>query len=256
MVMRKKVLDKMFDNPPPKRGIPAPKDLPRMPPARIPCSHEELEQHLQKYLKLIKDQGADDARIISARDIPQDPRVLLKCSHPKCPGYGMSGCCPPHCTGDFPKAKEYMNAYNWAIVYRVNIPPEGRKYVSGPESLASYTTKEGRHHLGSFQRYCYGMGDEVESAAFYDGHYFAINCHFGPCLTSLCEEFDHCQEIKAGVCRFPTIAKPSVEQTFCVDFIRLAAKVGWEHYMLGFCPQPQDYPQGFVSYATGLILID
>ncbi len=63
--MRKKVLDKMFDNPPPKRGVPAPKDLPRMPPARIPCSHEELEQHLQKYLKLIKDKGADDARIIS-----------------------------------------------------------------------------------------------------------------------------------------------------------------------------------------------
>ena len=49
----------------------------------------------------------------------------------------------------------------------------------------------------------------------------------------------------------------SVEQTFCVDFIsRLAAKVGWEHYMLGFCPQSQDYPQGFVYYATGLILVE
>jgi predicted metal-binding protein len=54
------------------------------------------------------------------------------------------------------------------------------------------------------------MGDEVERKAFYDGHYFAINCHFGPCLTSLCEEFDHSQELKAGVCRFPTIATSRV----------------------------------------------
>ncbi len=72
------------------------------------------------------------------------------------------------------------------------------------------------------------MGDAVEGAAFYDGHYYAINCHFGPCLMSLCEEFDHCMEIKAGVCRFPTIAKPRVEQTFCVDFIKLANKPGLE----------------------------
>ncbi len=31
------------------------------------------------------------------------------------------------------------------------------------------------------------MGDDVQSAAYYHGHYFAINCHFGPCLVSLCE---------------------------------------------------------------------
>jgi hypothetical protein len=110
--MSKKVMEKMFDNPAPKMGIPQPKDLPRIQPARISCSHKELEKQLQKYLKLIKDLGADDARIISDQDIPQDPRVLLKCSHPKCPCYGRSGCCPPHCTGDFPKAKEYLRAYN------------------------------------------------------------------------------------------------------------------------------------------------
>jgi len=254
--MNKDILRKMFDNPPPKVGIPAAKAIPRISPGRVPYSHEELENHLQKYLAMIKAKGADDARIINCRNIPQDPRVLLKCSHPKCPGYGVSGSCPPHCGGDFQKAKEYLKAYTWAIVYRVNIPAEGRKYICGPDSLLCYSTKEGRHRLGSFQRYCHGMGDEVESAAFYDGHYFAINLHFGPCLTSLCEEFDHCQEIKAGVCRFPTLAKPSVEQTFCIDLIRLATNIGWEHYMMGFCPQPQDFPPEFVSYFIGLILIE
>jgi hypothetical protein len=100
------------------------------------------------------------------------------------------------------------------------------------------------------------MGDEIESVAYYDGHYFAVNCHFGPCLTSLCEEFDQCQEIKTGICRFPTIAKPSVEQTFCVDFIKLASSFGWSHYMLGMCPHPEDYPKNQTSFAVGLILIE
>jgi len=250
------VLKKMFDNPPPKMGIPEAKDIPRMPTTRIPCTPEELQEHLQKYLKIIKEKGADDARIVNARDVPQDPRVLLKCSSPKCPFYGRSGCCPPHCTGNFQEAKEYLSAYNWAIVYRVDVPDEGREYLTGPKLLEQIKTPEGRHRLASMQRYCYHMGDAVESTAFYDGHYFAINCHFGPCLTSLCEEFKDCQEMKAGVCRFPTIAKPSVEQTFCVDFLKLAAQVGWHHHMMGYCAFPQDYPKGHKSFQLGLILID
>lgn len=254
--MNSELLKKMFDNPPPKMGLPLPENIPRRPTTRIPFSHEELEDHLQKYVSLIKKKGANDARIVSARDIPQDPRVLLKCSTPKCPGYGLSGSCPPHCTGDFQRAKEYVNAYDWAIVYRVDIPKEGRKYVSGPESLDGYRTKEGRHRMVSFSRYFHSMGDYVESVAFYDGHYFVINCHFGPCLSSLCEEFDQCQEIKTGVCRFPTIAKPSVEQTFCVDFIKLANSLGWSHYMLGMCPHPEDYPEDATSFSIGLILIE
>lgn len=254
--MKPDLLQKMFDNPAPRMGIPEKRSIPRRQTGRIPFSAEELQEHLQKYLKLIQENGADDARIVSARDIPQDPRVLLKCGHPKCPGYGLSGSCPPHCTGDFQKAKEFLQAYSWAIVYRVDIPSEGRKYMSGPESLETYKTREGKHRLGSFQRYFQGIGDEIESIAFYDGHYFAINCHFGPCLITLCEEFEHCQEIKAGVCRFPTLARPSVEQTFCVDFIKLTASLGWEHYMMGFCPRPADYPEGYTSYATGLLLIE
>ena len=109
-----------------------PKDIPRMPTTRIPCTPEELAGASSKIPQNDQRKGADDARIVNARDIPQDPRVLLKCSSPKCPFYGRSGCCPPHCKGSFQEAKEYLNAYNWAIIYRVNIPEEGRDYVTGP----------------------------------------------------------------------------------------------------------------------------
>jgi len=114
-----------------------------------------MHAHLQKYLKLIKEKGADDVRIVNARDIPQDPRVLLKCSSPKCPFYGQSGGCPPHFTGSFQQAKEFLNAYNWAIVYRVDIPDEGRQYATGPGLFEQLKTKEGRHKLASMQRYCF-----------------------------------------------------------------------------------------------------
>ena len=145
--MNVSVMKKMFDNPAPKVGIPESRNIPRRTTGRIPCSPEDTQAHLQKYLSLIKNKGADDARIVKAQDIPQDPRVLLKCTHPKCPGYGLSGSCPPHCSGNFQRAKEYLQAYTWAIFFRINIPNDGRKYVSGPESLESYKTKEGRHRL-------------------------------------------------------------------------------------------------------------
>jgi predicted metal-binding protein len=254
--MEKNVLKKMFDNPPPKMGVPEKKDIPRIPPGRIPCTPREMKTHLKRYVDILKARGADDARIIRASSIPQDPRVLLKCSSPKCPGYGVSGNCPPHFTGDFQKAKESLRAYTWALAYRIDIPPEARKYITGPDSLDIYKTKEGRHRLGSFQRYNFFMGNAVESAAFYDGHYFAINPHFGPCLMCLCEEFDHCMEIKGGSCRFPTIAKPSVEQSFAIDLIKLATNLGWNHYMQGYCAYPEDFPKGYTSFGIGLVLID
>ena len=255
-LMDQDLMKKMFDNPPPKPGFPSKTKIPRRRVSKIPVTREETMEHLEQYLDLIKAEGADEAVIVPAKEIPQDPRVLLKCASPKCPAYGTSGSCPPHCVGDFQTARENLSAYDWAIVYRVNIPDEGLKYITGAESLESMSTDEGRHRFASFCRYCYHMGDTIESTAFYDGHYFAINTHFGPCLWSLCEEFNTCQEIKTGICRFPTIAKPSVEQTFCVDFIKLANSLGWEHYMQGICAFPEDYPEGHTSYQMGLILIE
>ena len=254
--MKSDAFKNMIDNPAPKMGLPDPNEIPRMRTSCITGSHEDLEAHLQKYVTLIKEKGVDDARIVNVRDIPQDPRVLLKCSSPKCPFYGRSGSCPPHYKGTFEEAKEFLNAYTWALVYRVNIPEEARGYISGPGIIEQMQSKEGRHRLASMQRYSHKMGDYVQSAAFYDGHYFAINCHFGPCLASLCEEFDSCQEIKTGICRFPTIAKPSVEQTFCVDLIKLASRLGWQHYMRGYCAYPQDYPKDYTPFSIGLVLID
>lgn len=248
-------MKRMFDNPPPDPGLPDETKFPRIVPARIPCTKEELNDHLKKYVKMLLDEGIDEARIISAREIPQDPRVILKCSHPKCPAYGRSGSCPPHITGDFQTAQQYISAYEWAIVYRVNIPREGLRFMMSPSQIESLRSKEYFHASGSLLRYIYGKGDLVERAAFYDGHYFAVNTHFGPCLYEYCEKFRDCQEIKIGICRFPYKAKPSVEQFFSVDFLKLAVNLGWEYYMLGPCSFPQDLPEGYESYFIGLILI-
>jgi len=251
----KNLSKRMFDNPPPKPGFPDESKFPRIVSARIPCSQEELEEHLNKYVQKLLDEGASEAKIVPVKDIPQDPRVLLKCYFPKCPAYGRSGSCPPHVIGDFQKAREFLGAYEWAIVYRVNLSKERIGIFTGPSQITALKNKEYYHASGSVLRYVYGMGDLVERDAFYDGHYFVINCHFGPCLYEHCEEFRDCQEMKVGICRFPFKAKPSVEQFFCIDFLKLAARLGWEYYMLGPCALIQDFPEEYEPYLIGVILI-
>ena len=253
--MQDKNKNKIFDNPPPLPGIPDETKFPRIVPSQIPCTQEVLKDHLARYVQMLLDDGADEAKIVHAKDIPQDPRVILKCSHPKCPGYGRSGSCPPHVTGDYQKAKEYLNAYEWAIVYRVNIPEAGLKYLTGPSHIEAIRNKEYNHISGSILRYVAEKGDMVERAAFYDGHYFAVSCHYGPCLYEYCETFKSCQEIENGKCRFPYRARPSVEQFFSIDLIKLANQLGWENYMVGPCAFPQDFPKGYQPYFIGLVLV-
>ena len=127
--MDQDLMKKMFDNPPPKPGLPQKATIPRRRISRTPVTKVETMDHLERYIDLIKNEGADAAAIVPASKIPQDPRVLLKCSSPKCPPYGKSGSCPPHFKGDYQKAKEYLGAYSWAIVYRVDIANEGRKII-------------------------------------------------------------------------------------------------------------------------------
>jgi predicted metal-binding protein len=256
--MKRKVKFKpeMIDNPPPKMGFPAADSIPRMPTSPIGSNIDELDEHLKKYVQILLDNGADDARIISAREIPQDPRVLLKCHSPRCPFYGVSGSCPPHFSTTFQQAKENLSAYNWAIAFRLDIPDEVIASLTGPGCTEVFATKEGFHQYGSLLRYLWRMGDAAESAAYYDGHYFAINCHFGPCLIGCCEEFGQCQEIKTGKCRFPLRAKPSIEQSFSPDLMKLATRLGWKNHMWGYCAYPQDFPDDYTPFAIGLVLIE
>lgn len=73
IIGEKGCLKKMFGNPHPKMCVPENKSIPRIPSHRIPCTPREIKTHLQKYVDLIKAQGADDARIVRARAIPQGP---------------------------------------------------------------------------------------------------------------------------------------------------------------------------------------
>ena len=62
----KNLFEKMFDNPPPKPGLPDETKFPRIVSARIPCSPEELQAHLSKYVQTLLSEGADEARIVRA----------------------------------------------------------------------------------------------------------------------------------------------------------------------------------------------
>ena len=73
IICEKRCLKKMFDNPPPKMCVPENKSIPRIPSHRIACTSREMKTHLPKNVYLIKARGADHARIVRARAIPQAP---------------------------------------------------------------------------------------------------------------------------------------------------------------------------------------
>ena len=101
-----------------------------------------------------------------------------------------------------------------------------------------------------------GMGNSIDTADFLR-NLDQIALQFFPwavLIEWLCSQ-QNCQEIEMGVCRFPYKAKPSPEQTFCIDFLKLASQLGWDYYMLGPCVFPEDLPNSYRPYLIGLILI-
>ena len=70
---------------------------------------------------------------------------------------------------------------------------------------------------------------KLESAPFYDGHYLAVGFSAGSCFSSLCDPKLGCTVLKGEKCRFPLMARPSMEAVG-IDVYSLIASFGWEVY--------------------------
>ncbi|HYA02219.1 MAG TPA: DUF2284 domain-containing protein [Syntrophobacteria bacterium] len=196
---------------------------------------QDLERYRRKALKL----GASRAKVVRACEIPVDERVTLKCQIPRCFGYGVGAHCPPH-TLRPAELRGLLEKYAWAVFFTLDVPPEVivRDKATIKERVAAY------------QR-VFKIVDEVESMAFYDGHYLAFGFAAGSCRHTFCGQEEACRAMQGDRCRVALRARPSMEAVG-IDVYRMVASAGWDIYPIGSAAKPGDIPKGTLA---GIVIV-
>jgi predicted metal-binding protein len=200
--------------------------------ARLP---DDLDKYCQKGLEL----GATQAKVIPAQDIVVDDRVPLKCQVPRCFGYGAGAHCPPN-TLKPQELRDILKLYEWAILFIKEVPPEVivRDKATIKERVAAYQDM-------------FKIVSELESMAFYNGHYLAFGFGAGSCRHTFCGQQDNCQAMEGKRCRFSLLARPSMEAVG-MDVYRMVTQAGWDIYPIGSGAKPGDIPKGTLA---GIVIV-
>ena len=198
-----------------------------------------LPQDLERYAQKALDLGATRAKVIEVADILVDERITLKCQIPRCFGYGVGAHCPPN-TLKPAELREILKKYHWAVLFTLDVPPEVivRDKATIKERVAAY------------QR-IYQMVSELESQAFYDGHYLAFGFAAGSCRHTFCGQKETCAVMEGKRCRLALRSRPSMEAVG-IDVYHLVARQGWDIYPIGSGAKPEDMPKGVLA---GLVIV-
>ena len=205
----------------------------------LDMNESRLPQDLDRYKEKALELGATQAKIIRAEEIPVDERVTVKCQIPRCFGYGVSAHCPPH-TMKPAELKELLKKYHWAVFFTKDVPPEVivRDKAAIKERVAAYQE-------------VFKIVSEIESMAFYDGHYLAFGFAAGSCRHTFCGQQENCQAMEGKRCRFSLLARPSMEAVG-IDVYKMVAATGWDIYPIGSGAKPEDMPKGVLA---GIIIV-
>jgi predicted metal-binding protein len=200
--------------------------------ARLP---EDLEKYKARALEL----GASCAAIVKVHEIPVDERIVLKCQIPRCFGYGTCAHCPPN-TMKPAELRDILKGYQWAVFFISDIPPE--VIVRDKATI--------REREAAYQK-IFNIVNEIESMAFYDGHYLAFGFAAGSCRHTFCSQQDSCQAMEGKRCRISLRSRPSMEAVG-IDVYKMVASLGWDIYPIGSDAKPEDIPKGNLA---GIIII-
>lgn len=206
---------------------------------RLDIDEAQLIQDLERYKEKALESGASRVKIVTTDEIPVDERVTLKCQVPRCFGYGVSANCPPN-TLKPAELRTYLEMYKWAVFFVVDVPSEiiVRDKATIKERVAAYQD-------------VYKIVTDIESMAFYDGHYLAFGFGAGSCRHTFCALQEDCQAMKGNKCRFSLRARPSMEAVG-IDVYKMVASAGWDIYPIGSNAKPCDIPKGALA---GIIIV-
>lgn len=205
----------------------------------VDMQEKRLEADLERYRQRVLEMGASRAKVLDVADIPVDERVALKCRIPRCFGYGTCAHCPPHALKP-EELRAILIKYRRAVFFVMDIPPE---VIVRDKS----TIKE---RVGAYQKLLQ-MVNDIESMAFYDGHYLAFGFSAGSCRHTYCGQQKDCAALKGERCRFPLLSRPSMEAVG-IDVYHMVAEAGWEIYPIGSGAKPEQIPKGTLA---GVVIV-
>jgi len=199
----------------------------------------QVAQDLERYCARALELGASRCRVVRADEIPVDERVVLKCQVPRCFGYGAGAQCPPHTLKPH-ELRAVLQKCQWGVFFLQDVPAHVvvRDKATIKERVAAYQN-------------VFKIVNEIESMAFYDGHYLAFGFAAGSCRHTYCGLEDDCQALKGLKCRFALRSRPSMEAVG-IDVYRLAAASGWEIYPIGSDAQAADVPKASLA---GIVIV-
>ena len=202
--------------------------------------HEgKLASDLQEYQSRALELGATRVKILKTEEIPVDERVTLKCQIPRCFGYGTGANCPPN-TLKPAELRALLEKYRWAVFFIKEVPSNVivRDKATRKERIAAYQD-------------IYKIVTELESMAFYDGHYLTFGIGAGSCRHTFCAESEDCAALSGGRCRFTLRSRPSMEAVG-IDVYKMIASAGWDIYPIGSNAKSGDIPCGVLA---GIVIV-
>jgi predicted metal-binding protein len=200
---------------------------------------DALRRDVEKYSALAVERGASAASAVAAGEVHVDLRVAVKCSVPKCFGFGTSANCPPHSMKPDDTGR-LLSLFRYGVAFRLEVPPG--------VIVRDKATIAGR--VEAYKK-VFEIASSIESAAFYDGYYLAVGFAAGSCKSTYCHD-KPCAVLGGDKCRNALRSRPSMESVG-IDCYRLATNLGWDVFPIG-----SDAKAERVAYGTlmGLVLVD
>jgi predicted metal-binding protein len=93
--------------------------------------------------------------------------------------------------------------------------------------------------------------NDIESMAFYDGHYLSFGFAAGSCRHTFCGAQERCQALEGKRCRISLRSRPSMEAVG-IDVYKMVARSGWDIYPVGSGAKPEEIPKGTLA---GIVII-
>jgi len=197
-------------------------------------SDAEANAHLLSLKKEAIALGASDARIIPADMVPIEDKIIEMCRPPNCEQYGKSANCPPHVMTP-EAARQWIRPYRSALIFKIDVSP------------GVLFSEQG---LGIFKK-VFLISAMLEELSVGQGHAFSKGLAAGSCKAVFCRDIPCEALIKDKICRYPSLARPSME-ALGINVFRLAREVGWEIHAILRKSDPHDIPSAMLA---GLLLV-